>query len=197
MLFQIWWRNWFSNSWILQSLDKWMDKYYSHGDQKKLVSEAKQQVVLMNFWLTFLCSILSLGTCSFDGLLYAAGGYDGASCLSSVEYYDPLTGIWSSCPAMSTRRRYCRVAVLENCIYTLGGFDSSNYQASVERFDPRAGLWSSVPCMSSRRSSCGVATLDGFLYCIGGSDGTMCMSSGERFNIRTNSWEPVAPMHSR
>lgn len=72
---------------------------------------------------------------------------------------------------MSTRRRYCRVAVLENCIYTLGGFDSSNYQASVERFDPRIGLWSSVPCMSSRRSSCGVATLEGYLYCIGGSDG--------------------------
>lgn len=25
---------------------------------------------------------------------------------------DPLTGVWTSCPAMSTRRRYCRVAVL-------------------------------------------------------------------------------------
>lgn len=88
---------------------------------------------------------------------------------------------------MSTRRRYCRVAVLDSCIYALGGFDSSNYQSSVERYDPRVGAWMPMPPMTSRRSSCGVAALE-YLYCIGGSDGQMCMSSGERFNLRTNSW---------
>lgn len=118
---------------------------------------------------------------------------------------------------MSTRRRYCRVAVLGNCIYALGGFDSSNYQSSVERYDPRIGHWMAMPPMTSRyvahklstygqldkfsqslprRSSCGVAALE-YLYCIGGSDGTMCMSSGERFNLRTNSWEPISSMNSR
>lgn len=69
---------------------------------------------------------------------------------------------------MSTRRRYCRVAVLgkkyqclnhvsfirnsilDNCIYALGGFDSSNYQSSGERFDPRVGTWHSMPSMGSR-----------------------------------------------
>jgi len=53
-----------------------------------------------------------LGVSCLDGLLYSCGGYDGASCLSSVERFDPLTGVWTSCPAMSTRRRYCRVTVL-------------------------------------------------------------------------------------
>lgn len=119
-----------------------------------------------------------LGICAFDGLLYVAGGYDGASCLSSFERYDTLTGVWSSCLSMSMRRRYCRLAVLDNCIFAVGGFDSSNYQASVERFDPRIGQWHSVPDMSTRRSSCGVSVLDGHLYCIGGNDGTMCMASG-------------------
>ena len=56
--------------------------------------------------------IIITGICSFDGLIYVCGGYDGASCLSSLERYDPLTGVWSSCPAMSTRRRYCRIAVV-------------------------------------------------------------------------------------
>lgn len=79
---------------------------------------------------------------------------------------------------MQTRRRYCRLAVVDNCIYALGGFDSSNYQASVEKLDPRVGRWMAVPSMTSRRSSCGVAALDGNLYCIGGNDGTMCMNSG-------------------
>lgn len=71
-----------------------------------------------------------------------------------MERFDPLTGVWCSCPAMNTRRRYCRIAVVgkttlnsganfssnllyfaENSIYALGGFDSTNYQASVERYD--------------------------------------------------------------
>ena len=31
---------------------------------------------------------------------------------SSVERYDPLTGVWTSCPAMLTRRRYCRAVIM-------------------------------------------------------------------------------------
>lgn len=73
---------------------------------------------------------------------------------------------------MSTRRRYCRLAVLDNCIYALGGFDSANYQASVEKFDPRIGRWMAVPSMKSRRSSCGVTAMNGYLYCIGGNNPT-------------------------
>ena len=53
-----------------------------------------------------------LGVSTLDGLMFCCGGYDGASCLASVERFDPLTCVWTSCPAMTTRRRYCRVAVL-------------------------------------------------------------------------------------
>ena len=53
-----------------------------------------------------------LGTCEWNGLLYVIGGYDGASCLSSVERYDPLTLTWTSVAAMNLRRRYLRIAVL-------------------------------------------------------------------------------------
>ena len=56
--------------------------------------------------------IFILGICAYDGLIYCVGGYDGASCLSSVERYDPLTAMWTSCPAMNTKRRYCRSVVL-------------------------------------------------------------------------------------
>ena len=40
------------------------------------------------------------------GLLYAVGGYDGASrhCLSSVECYNPDTDAWSPVAEMSCRR---------------------------------------------------------------------------------------------
>ena len=48
--------------------------------------------------------------------LYCSGGYDGASCLSSVERFDPLTGVWTASPAMNTKRRYCRTCVLGKAI---------------------------------------------------------------------------------
>ena len=138
-----------------------------------------------------------LGACTLDGLIYCCGGYDGQSCLATVERYDPLNGVWTSCPAMNTRRRYCRIAVLDNCIYALGGFDSNNYQSSVERLDARMGKWVPVPSMTSRRSSCGVAAMGDYLYCVGGNDGTMCLQTGEKFCPRRNSWEPISNMHSR
>lgn len=63
--------------------------------------------------ITFLIIInIVTGACDLNGLLYVCGGYDGASCLSDVQRYDPLTGEWTSCPTMSIRRRYCRVAVV-------------------------------------------------------------------------------------
>ena len=52
------------------------------------------------------------GACEWNGLLYVVGGYDGTSCLSSVERYDPLTLTWTSVAAMNLRRRYLRIAVL-------------------------------------------------------------------------------------
>lgn len=36
----------------------------------------------------------------------------GVTCTHSAERYDPLTGTWTSIAAMSTRRRYVRVAML-------------------------------------------------------------------------------------
>ena len=42
----------------------------------------------------------------FSGLLYAVGGYDGASrhCLSSVECYNPEADTWTPVADMSCRR---------------------------------------------------------------------------------------------
>ena len=54
----------------------------------------------------------SLGVVVLNGLLYAVGGYDGASCLNSTERYDPLTNTWTSIAAMTVRRRYVKVTVM-------------------------------------------------------------------------------------
>ena len=56
-------------------------------------------VVLLISHFLFLC-------CVCVGLLYAVGGYDGASrhCLSSVEAYNPDLDCWKAVAEMSCRR---------------------------------------------------------------------------------------------
>lgn len=48
----------------------------------------------------------SVGVGVLGGLLYAVGGYDGASrqCLSTVDCYNPLTDTWTPSAEMSCRR---------------------------------------------------------------------------------------------
>ncbi|XP_020950823.1 kelch-like protein 17 isoform X3 [Sus scrofa] len=166
-----------------------------------------------------------LGVATLHGLLYAAGGYDGASCLNShasgesrswgqdsfataaqgqrgpdvysAERYDPLTGTWTSIAAMSTRRRYVRVAMLDGNLYAVGGYDSSSHLATVEKYEPQVNSWTPAASMLSRRSSAGVAVLEGALYVAGGNDGTSCLNSVERYSPKAGAWESVAPMNIR
>ncbi|XP_031817440.1 kelch-like protein 17 [Sarcophilus harrisii] len=162
-----------------------------------------------------------VGVAAIGNRLYAVGGYDGTSDLATVESYDPvtnaqaapecfgdgitcsaerydpLTGTWTSIAAMSTRRRYVRVATLDGNLYAVGGYDSSSHLATVEKYEPQVNTWTPIATMLSRRSSAGVAVLEGALYVAGGNDGTSCLNSVERYSPKANAWESVAPMNIR
>lgn len=84
----------------------------------------------------------SAGVAVLNGKLYAVGGRDGASCLRSVECYDPHTNKWTVCSPMARRRGGVGVAVANGYLYAMGGQDApaNNPAASrfdcVERYDP-------------------------------------------------------------
>ncbi|XP_039104368.1 kelch-like protein 17 isoform X2 [Hyaena hyaena] len=120
-----------------------------------------------------------------------------SSGIRGAERYDPLTGTWTSIAAMSTRRRYVRVAMLDGNLYAVGGYDSSSHLATVEKYEPQVNTWTPVASMLSRRSSAGVAVLEGALYVAGGNDGTSCLNSVERYSPKAGAWESVAPMNIR
>lgn len=46
-----------------------------------------------------------VGVAVVNGLLYAIGGYDGQSRLSTVEVYNPETDTWSKVASMNSQRR--------------------------------------------------------------------------------------------
>ena len=44
--------------------------------------------------------------------LYAVGGHDGKSYLSTVECFDPSINVWSPVASMAMKRGFCRVATV-------------------------------------------------------------------------------------
>ena len=84
------------------------------------------------------------------------GGNDGASCLNTMERYDPVTDSWMCLAPMNTRRSTHDVAVIDGILYAVGGNDGSSSLNSIEKYDPEANKWTCVVSMSTRRSSVGV-----------------------------------------
>ena len=67
-----------------------------------------------------------------DGRLYVCGGYNGESCLSSCESYDPKTDSWSPLPNMARARSAAAATCFAGRLYVTGGCDVVQFFNSVE-----------------------------------------------------------------
>lgn len=109
------------------------------------------------------------------GLLYAVGGYDGATrqCLSTVEAYNPNTNEWSYTSEMGTRRSGAgkHTQILLSLTYNLH------------------------ICVKHTCAVTGVGVLKGMLYAVGGHDGPLVRKSCEVYDPATNTWKQVADMN--
>ncbi|XP_007475408.1 kelch-like protein 20 isoform X2 [Monodelphis domestica] len=149
------------------------------------------------------------GIASLNGCIYAVGGYDGTTCLSSVERYDPKVNEWRYDVAPLTEsKRGAGVTELGGFLYCVGGHNGLTCLSSVERYNPEENRWCKVAPLTHRRSGLGVAALGGYLYAIGGSDGHSPLRTGgrdeitelcstERFDPDANEWLPMMPMRSK
>ncbi|XP_057166145.1 kelch-like protein 2 isoform X2 [Ursus arctos] len=136
----------------------------------------------------------SVGVGVVGGLLYAVGGYDGASrqCLSTVECYNATTNEWTYIAEMSTRRSGAGVGVLNNLLYAVGGHDGPLVRKSVEVYDPTTNSWRQVADMNMCRRNAGVCAVNGLLYVVGGDDGSCNLASVEYYNPTTDKWTVVS-----
>ena len=88
------------------------------------------------------------------------GGNNGASCLNTMECYNPITGGWTTLAPMIFCRSTHDVAVVHGILYAVGGNDGSSSLNSVEKYEPKSNKWTTVESMSTRRSSVGVVVAD-------------------------------------
>lgn len=81
-----------------------------------------------------------------DGKVMIAGDEGpNVSDLSSVELYDPATGIWTYTTSLNTPRRYEAIVLENGKVLVTGGArglpNNGRYLASTEIYDPATGRW--------------------------------------------------------
>lgn len=116
----------------------------------------------------------------FLGLLYAVGGYDGATrqCLSTVEAYNTNTNEWSYRAEMGTRR-------------SGAGNSQTRSHAYLHKCCQSTCICVNQECLCWT----GVGVLKGLLYAVGGHDGPLVRKSCEVYDPATNTWKQVADMN--
>ncbi|XP_078254473.1 kelch-like protein 18 [Rhinoraja longicauda] len=129
-----------------------------------------------------------VGVAMVNGLLYAIGGFDGQSRLSTVEVYNPETDTWTKVASMNSKRSAMGTAVMDGHIYVCGGYDGIASLNSVECYTPESDKWVNVTPMSACRSAAGVTVFEGRIYVSGGHDGLQIFNTVECYNHHTTTW---------
>ncbi|XP_051878903.1 kelch-like protein 18 [Pristis pectinata] len=135
-----------------------------------------------------------VGVAMVNGLLYAIGGFDGQSRLSTVEVYNPETDTWTKVASMNSKRSAMGTAVMDGHIYVCGGYDGISSLNSVECYAPETDKWVTVTPMSACRSAAGVTVFEGRIYVSGGHDGLQIFNTVECYNHHTTTWYPAPSM---
>jgi len=134
-----------------------------------------------------------LTTVTFDGKLYAIGGYigDGREALDtgSVEEYDPGQRSWRKKASMPTARHGHAAVVVNNRILVIGGYGkhASKYGpvSVVEEYDPKNDSWRTRAAMPTGRGFLGAAVLSGKVFAIGGHGTGLCV---EGYDPEADTW---------
>lgn len=110
-------------------------------------------------------------------MIYAVGGRDDCTELSSAERYNPATNTWSPIVAMMSRRSGVHkstkiiifmyqhfstqvgLAVVNGQLYAVGGFDGTTYLKTIEVYDKEANNWKLCGSMNCRRLGGGVGVV--------------------------------------
>jgi N-acetylneuraminic acid mutarotase len=132
-----------------------------------------------------------------DQKFYAIGGFGGPNntCLSSVERYDPQTGIWEPLANLNVPRRALAAVCLPDGIYAVGGFDGENYLSTVERYDDVNNEWVFISSMNYPRCTLSAVSSGDChnIYVFGGFDNGP-LNSVERYSVINDNWEIIPPM---
>jgi N-acetylneuraminic acid mutarotase len=143
-----------------------------------------------------------------DGEVLVAGGLgtNGTQAISSVELYNPVTGMWTVTNSMNNARIYPAATLLPNGkVLVSGGVDgeeTENPIPTAELFDPTIGTWTFTGSPNITRSGQTATLLTNGMVLIAGGIGTGIYGSGsvldsaELYNPATGMWTLTGSLHT-
>jgi N-acetylneuraminic acid mutarotase len=129
-----------------------------------------------------------------------AGGWAGASCLTSVEIFDPLTNTWSDAAPLPVPRAFHTATLLPDGRVLIAGGRSNGtpgydlYLSSTVIYDPETGIWSDGPELAAARMRHSATLLpDGRVLVVGGYAANW-LASSEVLDPFTEKWAATEPL---
>ena len=141
-----------------------------------------------------------LAAVAFGNCVYVMGGFSlVGDTLSSVERFDPSTGVWEQVADMPTARSFCAAVALGSHIYVCGGEDEDDEGVtSFERYCPATDTWATLADLPETRRVHVAVVHDGLIYVLGGhragEDYNNPYASVLWYDPAENAWEEVASM---
>uniref|UniRef100_UPI00398E52AF kelch-like protein 24 n=1 Tax=Pristiophorus japonicus TaxID=55135 RepID=UPI00398E52AF len=106
---------------------------------------------------------------ALHGKLYAVGGFNGFSRMSSVECYDPYLNCWSFTAPLLDAVSSAAVVACSNKLYVIGGALSDQLNSSkVQCYDPVTEEWRFAGTTPFAQRCLSAGTLNGTIYIMGG-----------------------------
>ncbi|XP_028274884.1 kelch-like protein 10 [Parambassis ranga] len=136
----------------------------------------------------------SVSVTVLNGCIYAMGGSNGHTYLSSAEFYQPETNQWLEIAPMHEQRSDASCTALNGKIYICGGYRGNECLRTAECYDPETKQWTLISPMGNRRSGLGVIAYDSRVYAVGGCNVTGCLQTAEVYSPHTNTWHNVCSM---
>lgn len=138
-----------------------------------------------------------------NGKVLVTGGYnydvnDNLNYLSSVEVFDPGTGLWTLANSMHSARAWHTATLLTNGqVLVAGGYNTNGLVAPAEIYNPANGTWTLTGSLNTPREQ-HTATLlpNGQVLVAGGAGTNNILQTAETYNPVTGAWTTNNPMNS-
>jgi N-acetylneuraminic acid mutarotase len=130
-----------------------------------------------------------------NGKLYAIGGRELESRLTSVEVFDPSNGNWYAGVSLSSEVSDGSAITVDGKIYHVGGQNSSGGEFNqVLCFDPLTSQWSAKANMPTARHAVKLVWFENRIWAIGGYDGSSSTNKVESYDPTTDTWQAEASL---
>lgn len=132
----------------------------------------------------------------WNGKFIVCGGREDKNVLSTVECFDPESGVWTEMLDMPTPRSGHSLISYSDKLLLIGGYDGKMWLNSVLELSnlKEIGDWNELSPMEHRRSYFTATVLGSELYIIGGRNETCNgLDNSEIFNGKDWRTGPVVP----